>query len=192
MQTENRWVYQSKRRSPTDRRRFLSSLSLAPLPLKVSPSGSTERLPAPLPAVFRQLCRGPVLTTHLIAWFHHGHQTCAESKHQLLCQTDTTFMSRIITGDESWVSCYDPETKQHMPLAETAVSKPEAVTLGQEWKQKHFFLFIFKGSNRHICDNDLSFGATCPIAAALLSYPKIMLRLNSSHFDTMEEIQHAS
>lgn len=141
MQTENRWVYQSKRRSPTDRRRFLSSLSLAPLPLKVSPSGSTEGLPAPLPAVFRQLCRGPVLTTHVIAWFHHGHQTCAESKHQLLCQTDTTFMSRIITGDESWVSCYDPETKQHMPLAETAVSKPEAVTLGQEWKQKHFFFF---------------------------------------------------
>lgn len=67
MQTENRWVYQSKRRSPTDRRRFLSSLSLAPLPLKVSPSGSTERLPAPLPAVFRQLCRGPVLTTHVIS-----------------------------------------------------------------------------------------------------------------------------
>jgi histone-lysine N-methyltransferase SETMAR len=25
---------------------------------------------------------------------------------------DTTFISRIITGDESWIYSYDPETKQ--------------------------------------------------------------------------------
>jgi histone-lysine N-methyltransferase SETMAR len=29
---------------------------------------------------------------------------------------DTTFISRIITGDESWIYSYDPETKQQLSL----------------------------------------------------------------------------
>jgi hypothetical protein len=32
-----------------------------------------------------------------------------------LCQitsNDATFLSRVITGDESWIYCYDPDTKQ--------------------------------------------------------------------------------
>jgi hypothetical protein len=39
-----------------------------------------------------------------------GDNVCEE-----LCQIasdDVTFLSRVITGDESWINCYDPETKQ--------------------------------------------------------------------------------
>jgi len=26
---------------------------------------------------------------------------------------DPDFLSKVITGDESWIDCYDPEIKQH-------------------------------------------------------------------------------
>jgi hypothetical protein len=29
-----------------------------------------------------------------------------------IASSDATFLSRVITGDESWSYCYDPETKQ--------------------------------------------------------------------------------
>jgi hypothetical protein len=33
------------------------------------------------------------------------------SVHQILCE-DATFLSKVITGDESWIYSYDPETEQ--------------------------------------------------------------------------------
>lgn len=51
-----------------------------------------------------------------------------ESKHQILCQTDSTFMSRIITGDESWESGCDPETEEQF-----SVEEPHTVTA---WRQR--------------------------------------------------------
>jgi len=42
-----------------------------------------------------------------------------------LCQltsNDETFLSRVITGDESWVYSYNPETKQQSSLWKSAMS----------------------------------------------------------------------
>jgi hypothetical protein len=36
-----------------------------------------------------------------------------------LASDDETFLSRVITGDESWVYGYDPETKRHHPSGKT-------------------------------------------------------------------------
>jgi hypothetical protein len=33
------------------------------------------------------------------------------ARHQILCD-DETFVSKVITGDESWIYDYDPKTKQ--------------------------------------------------------------------------------
>ena len=39
------------------------------------------------------------------------HINVCTELHQLTCD-DETFLSRVITGDESWVYSYDPETKR--------------------------------------------------------------------------------
>ena len=46
--------------------------------------------------------------------------TCNEL-HQLITD-DETFLSRVITGDESWVYGYDPETKQQSSQWKSPVS----------------------------------------------------------------------
>jgi len=45
---------------------------------------------------------------------------CCEMKHQL--KTDPDFLSKIITGDESWCYGYDPETKQQSSQWKSASS----------------------------------------------------------------------
>jgi hypothetical protein len=46
-----------------------------------------------------------------LMWLHDGSDKGTASVHQILCD-DATFVSRVITGDESWIYSYDPETKQ--------------------------------------------------------------------------------
>jgi hypothetical protein len=40
----------------------------------------------------------------------HRLEVCWELQQQL--QEDPNFLSKVVTGDESWVYGYDPETKQ--------------------------------------------------------------------------------
>jgi len=40
----------------------------------------------------------------------HWVQVCTELKKTV--RNDPNFLSRVITGDESWLHSYDPETKQ--------------------------------------------------------------------------------
>lgn len=73
---------------------------------KAMSSWSTSSIPGFLPHMDRSL--------EVSFWYlqsYHGPQTCAESKHQLLQQTDPTFMSKIITSGESCVTGFDPETQ---------------------------------------------------------------------------------
>jgi hypothetical protein len=46
---------------------------------------------------------------------------------------DPTFISRIITGDESWIYGYDPETKQQSPT----ITKITKGTAGLEFNKEH-------------------------------------------------------
>jgi hypothetical protein len=41
---------------------------------------------------------------------HHHLEVCRELQQQL--QEDPDLLSKVVTGDESWVYGYDPETKQ--------------------------------------------------------------------------------
>ena len=47
---------------------------------------------------------------------------CREMKDQL--KTDSDFLSKIITGDESWCYGYDPETKQQSSQWKKSASSP--------------------------------------------------------------------
>ena len=42
-----------------------------------------------------------------------------------LASNDETFLSRVITGDESWVYSYDPETKQQSSQWKSPTSRPK-------------------------------------------------------------------
>ena len=46
---------------------------------------------------------------------------CSEMKDQL--KTDSDFLSKVITGDESWCYRYDPETKQQSSQWKSAMSQ---------------------------------------------------------------------
>jgi len=45
---------------------------------------------------------------------------CTELRH--LASDDETFLSRVITGDDSWVYGYDPEAKQQSSQCESPTS----------------------------------------------------------------------
>ena len=56
------------------------------------------------------------------AKFVHRILTADQKQQRVVCtelrqlaSDDETFLSRVITGDESWVYGYDPETKQQSP-----------------------------------------------------------------------------
>ena len=48
----------------------------------------------------------------------------ASRKFLLKNQRDPTFLDRIITVDETWLHCYDPEDKRHSCVWQTAQSLP--------------------------------------------------------------------
>jgi hypothetical protein len=51
---------------------------------------------------------------------------------------DPTFISRIITGDESWIYGYDPETKQ-----QSLLWKSQKAVAGPEFNKEHAHWFFF-------------------------------------------------
>lgn len=65
----------------------------------------------------------PGVGGHRLCWLYcKNHCTplpYIESKHQILGQTDPTFISLIITSEVSWLSGCFPERKQHFPVKET-------------------------------------------------------------------------
>lgn len=106
---------------------------------KAVSSWSTSSIPGFLPHVERSL--------EVSFWYlqsYHGPQTCAESKHQLLQQTDPTFMSKIITSGESCVTGFDPETQE-----QSAVSKPEEGIIIRSGIPRVCLLFCFCFFNNH-------------------------------------------
>jgi len=44
---------------------------------------------------------------------HEQHQTIAQDVFECSCE-DVQFLKNVVTGDESWVYGYDPETKQQL------------------------------------------------------------------------------
>jgi hypothetical protein len=50
----------------------------------------------------------------------HRIAVCTELKEQ--AENDPNFISNIITGDETWVFGYDPETKQQSSVWKTPTS----------------------------------------------------------------------
>jgi len=53
-------------------------------------------------------------------------------------QNDPNFMSSVITGDESWVYGYDPETKTNvLPVENCIISSTEESTAGEVQCQDH-------------------------------------------------------
>jgi len=50
---------------------------------------------------------------------------------------DPSFMSRVITGDESWVYGYDPETKQVFAMEEPRIPKTEEAEAEPQRDQEH-------------------------------------------------------
>jgi len=60
-----------------------------------------------------------------------------------LASDDETFFSRVITGDESWVYGYDPETKQQSCQWKSPTSsRPKKVLTGEEQCQQHDHHFL--------------------------------------------------
>lgn len=81
----------------------------------ISPSNSFCAL---LPSV---LYSNPFYSVYFMAVNSVMLALCTQSKPQILCQTDSTFMSRIITGDESWAAAYDPDTKEQCSAKDPTV-----------------------------------------------------------------------
>jgi hypothetical protein len=58
-----------------------------------------------------------------------------------LASDDETFLSRVITGDESWVYGYDPETKQKSSQSRH-VTKAKKGQTGEKKCQEHDHQFL--------------------------------------------------
>jgi len=59
-----------------------------------------------------------------------------------LASDDETFLSRVITGDDSWVYGYDPETKQQSSQGKTRVTKAKKGHTGEKQCQEHDHHFL--------------------------------------------------
>jgi len=69
-------------------------------------------------------------------------QVCTEL--QKAVRHDSNFLSRVITGDESWLYNYDPETKQHSSPWKTPSSRrPKNPPSSQQQHQVSADLFFF-------------------------------------------------
>lgn len=126
---------------------------------------------------------GPGVRGHRLCWLYcKSHCTplpYIESKHQILGQTDPTFISLIITSEVSWLSGCFPERKQHFPVKETWQVKTNSLSL---WCQS-------STTQQHAMSAEKYFSvlASCPggaregiqtspqIRASLHSYKKVAL-----------------
>jgi len=62
-----------------------------------------------------------------------------------LCQftsNDETFLSRVITGDQSWVYGYNPETKQKSPSGKAPCHQGQKSQRGEKQCQDHDHHFL--------------------------------------------------
>jgi len=64
------------------------------------------------------------------------HVAICQELHQCALD-DPSFMSRVITGDKSWVYRYDPETKQVFAVEEPRVPKTEEGEAEPQCDQEH-------------------------------------------------------
>jgi len=76
----------------------------------------------------------------------HRVQVCTEL--QEVVRHDPNFLSRVITGDESWVYDYDPETKQRSTQWKTP-SSPRPKKACQVRNNIKSMLIIFLGHSRN-------------------------------------------
>jgi hypothetical protein len=59
---------------------------------------------------------------------------------------DPTFISKIITGDKSWIYGYDPETKQQSSQWKSPQSpRAKKGTTGPEFNKEHVHCFFWVG-----------------------------------------------
>ena len=65
----------------------------------------------------------------------HRVAICQELRQRAV--DDPSFMSRVITGDESWVYGYDPETKQVFAMEEPRIPKTEEAEAEPQRDQEH-------------------------------------------------------
>jgi hypothetical protein len=62
-----------------------------------------------------------------------------------LCQIacyDATLLSRVITGDESWIYSYGPETAKVLPMEKSILTETENDETGEEENQENAHHFL--------------------------------------------------
>jgi hypothetical protein len=74
--------------------------------------------------------------------FRDGSGKGTASVQTILCD-DTTFLSRVIAGDESWIYGYDPETKKQFPQWESPNSPRPKMARQANSKMKHMLVIFF-------------------------------------------------
>jgi len=81
-----------------------------------------------------------------------GFRLCTEL--QKAVRNETNFLSSVITGDESWLYNYDPETKQQYSQWKTPSSprpKKNAPRLQQHHVNADLFFFFFFFTSEELC-----------------------------------------
>jgi hypothetical protein len=68
-----------------------------------------------------------------------AHQTAVCDCHELLYEVRNgqNFLSRVITGDEMWVYCYNSQNKAVLSVGKPVLSRPEESEVSQVKHQEH-------------------------------------------------------
>jgi hypothetical protein len=70
------------------------------------------------------------------------HVNICKELHQIT-SSNATFLSRVTTGDESWIYSYDPETKATiLPMEKSKLTETEKGETGEEQSQEHAHHFL--------------------------------------------------